>query len=528
MISKTKYNDLLKKNKDLEDEFKIYHSLIENSSDLFYRTNMKGLITYISPSVFSISGYTTQEAIGMDMAQQIYLHPEKRHSFLEQLTQNGQVTNFEAQLKRKDGTIWWASTNAKFYKDKDGTVLGVEGTTRDISGIKYTNRALYESEERFRLAFHTSPDSINLNRVSDGMYIDINQGFIDLTGYTREDITDKTSYDIKIWHDIHDREKLVDGLIKTGFVKNLEARFIKKNGDIIIGLMSARILHIKNNDVILSITRDISDLKRAQEIMVQSEKMLSVGGLAAGMAHEINNPLAGMIQNSDLLLRRLSNTKLKANISAAKEIGIDIEAINDYMEKRQILKMAQSIKQTGARIATIVKNMLSFARKDNDPMSSSYSITQLLDKAIELAGTDFNLKKQYDFKKIKIEKEYEKDLPQVLCQANKLQQVFLNILSNGTQAMQESKTKNPIFLLKVWFDEKKQMVCIKIKDNGPGMENDVKKRVFEPFFTTKPVGIGTGLGLSVSYFIITKNHNGKIEVNSEINNGTSFIIRLNA
>ena len=118
--------------------------------------------------------------------------------------------------------------------------------------------ALRQSEEKFRLAFHTSPDSINFNRLSDGMYIDINEGFTKLTGYTREEAIGKTSIDLNIWDDPKDRGTLVKALKSEGYVENLEARFWRKNGQVGVGLMSARVLRLNQEDVILSITRDIT------------------------------------------------------------------------------------------------------------------------------------------------------------------------------------------------------------------------------------------------------------------------------
>ena len=156
-------------------------------------------------------------------------------------------------------------------------------------------------KKRFRLAFHTSPDSINLNRAADGLFIDINEGFTKLTGYTREDVTGNTSLSLNIWKCPEDRQRLIDSLNKIGFVENLEAEFVTKDGEIRVGLMSARLLPINEERVILTITRDITEWKKMKEMIVQSEKMLSVGGLAAGMAHEINNPLAGILQNLSVL-----------------------------------------------------------------------------------------------------------------------------------------------------------------------------------------------------------------------------------
>ncbi|WP_320041667.1 ATP-binding protein [uncultured Desulfobacter sp.] len=112
------------------------------------------------------------------------------------------------------------------------------------------------------------------------------------------------------------------------------------------------------------------------------------------------------------------------------------------------------------------------------------------------------------------------------CESSKIQQVLLNIFRNGAQAMQEFGEKEPQFIIRTWFQPKKNQVCMEIRDNGPGMDETIRKRVFEPFYTTKPVGVGTGLGLSVSYFIIKENHDGDIRVESSPGNGTAFIICL--
>lgn len=188
--------------------------------------------------------------------------------------------------------------------------------------------------------------------------------------------------------------------------------------------------------------------------------------------------------------------------------------------------MAQTIKTSGSRMADIVRNMLDFARKSDARQVSSHSMADLLNKTLELAATDFDLKKHYDFKKIKIKKEYETQIPLVPCEAAKIQQVFLNLFSNGAQAMQAAGVKDPVFILRAGFDRQKNMVFAEIEDNGPGMDEKTQKRIFEPFFTTKPVGVGTGLGLSISYFIITKDHGGEISVESSPSLGTKFIVRL--
>ncbi|MFO7750606.1 MAG: ATP-binding protein [Desulfobacteraceae bacterium] len=272
---------------------------------------------------------------------------------------------------------------------------------------------------------------------------------------------------------------------------------------------------------------DVTDHVKMEETMVQSEKMMSVGGLAAGMAHEINNPLAGILQNASVIKNRLSARDLPANQRDAKDAGTDMTAIFSFMERRDIFKLLGNVQEAGMRAAEIVKDMLGFARKGDESVSS-YSMEKLLDEAVNLAGTDYDLKKKFDFKQIEIVREYGANLPTILCEKSKIQQVFFNILQNGAQAMAE-KLKEPDrggarFILRTKKTDR--IVQVEIEDNGPGMDPKESKRIFEPFFTTKPVDIGTGLGLSIAYFIIHDNHKGSLAVETRPGKGANFIIRL--
>ena len=269
---------------------------------------------------------------------------------------------------------------------------------------------------------------------------------------------------------------------------------------------------------------DVTDRKRMEEIMIQSEKMLSVGGLAAGMAHEINNPLAGMMQNVQVIHNRLFED-LPANRNAAQKTGVAFDTIRNYMHLRKIEPMIEAVMDSGRNAAKIVDNMLSFSRKSDSRMLEQNMAT-LMDQVLNLAANDYNLKKKYDFKRININRIYQDNMPLVRCDPGKIQQVMLNVLKNGAQAMAEATRDHqpPQFTLRIL--EQGHMARIEITDNGPGMTEAIRRRVFEPFFTTKPVGIGTGLGLSVSYFIITENHDGQMKVQSTPGQGSTFIVEL--
>ena len=270
---------------------------------------------------------------------------------------------------------------------------------------------------------------------------------------------------------------------------------------------------------------DVTEQVKLEEILIQSEKMLSVGGLASGMAHEINNPLAGILQNIEVLQNRLF-AETSSNITAAEKAGFDINVLNRYLEERKIGQILNNISNSGKRASELVRNMLSFARKD-DGTVSLHNIPDLLDATITLAETDLNPKEKSNFKSIIIKREYCNNPALVQCSGSKIQQVFFNILRNGAEEMLMKGTfdgKPPRFTLRVkQFEDYLQ---IEIEDNGPGMSEEVRRRIFEPFFTTKKVGEGTGIGLSLSYFIITENHGGKLHVDSAENRGSCFTIQL--
>ena len=273
---------------------------------------------------------------------------------------------------------------------------------------------------------------------------------------------------------------------------------------------------------------DVTERVRMEEMVIQSEKMMSVGGLAAGMAHEINNPLAGIMQNVDLILRRLTED-IPANLETAAECETDMATIRDYIEKRDIPVYTGDVHKAATRASAIVKNMLSFARM-GEGSARHHDVSELLDRTVEMAASDYDLKKKYDFRLIEIVREYDPGAPMVLCEGSKIQQVFMNILKNGAQAMHETaegsghRTKRPRFILRV--SKADEGLCVEIEDNGPGMDEATRNKVFEPFFSTKAVGMGTGLGLSVSYFIIKENHGGSMTVESRPGEGAKFIINL--
>ncbi len=269
---------------------------------------------------------------------------------------------------------------------------------------------------------------------------------------------------------------------------------------------------------------DITQRLSLEEMMVQSEKMLSVGGLAAGMAHEINNPLGAILHNVQNIRRRLS-PELEKNLEQAEQAGVSLQAIEQYMEGREIPRLLDGIQQAGQRAAKIVTHMLSFSRR-SDRQLAPCDLPALIDQALEIAGNDFDLADSFDFKALQIVRDFDPNLGPVAATANELEQVLLNLLKNAAQAIHQRDDDQEPGRITLRTRLAGNWAEVQVEDNGTGMSEAVRKRIFEPFFTTKEVGQGTGLGLAVSYFIVTNNHKGQMEVQSTAGQGTCFTLRL--
>ncbi len=524
-----------KSQKALEKSEEHYRLLTENALDIVWATTLEGRFTYISPAVKTVTGYSVEEAMKSSIFD--ILAPSSASKISDILSselgkpEKKRMKNIvqQAQLNNRNNDAIDVEITATWTLDEQGAYIGIQGITRDITERKKAETARLESEKKFRTIFESSRDAILITDI-EKRYLDCNPAARDLFRLrSKEEL-------LNLNPALLSPEYQPDGALSLDKAQKMNQQALEKgshffewthmrmNGEAFSASVLATKMKLGEQIVLQRTIRDITDEKRTQEMIIQAEKMMSIGGLAAGMAHEINNPLAGMIQNASVITNRLKNKELPKNIEAAEKAGTKMDAIYSFMEKRDIFHFLENIVTTGDRAAKIINNMLSFSRK-SDKSFSSHRIDKLLNETLELAQTDYDLKKQYDFKQVQIIKEYD-PVPLILCEKSKIQQVLLNILKNGVQAMYDmgKKSEEMRFICRIFKTGK--MAVVEIKDNGPGMEENIRKRIFEPFFTTKSADKGTGLGLSVSYFIIVDDHKGEMEVESTLGKGTKFIIKL--
>ncbi|HDQ73971.1 MAG TPA: sensor histidine kinase [Chloroflexi bacterium] len=276
---------------------------------------------------------------------------------------------------------------------------------------------------------------------------------------------------------------------------------------------------------------DVTRRVRLEEMMLQSAKMASVGGLAAGVAHEINNPLGAMMQSAQILQVAFDVERPRTR-KWLETCDVDPDNLARYLVERGLLDYIVGIRETGARAAKIVSDLLSFSRKTSSDVAI-HNLNQLVVRTLDLADTDYDLKKRYDFRNICVMRDLAPDLPALTCDGQQIQQVILNLLRNAAQAMSKmlETTEGYQPLLKIRTEKRGAWVRLVIEDNGPGIPDTLASRLFEPFFTSKEVGEGTGLGLWLCWSIVVERHGGRIWYEPVLSrdgtsNGTRFFVQL--
>ena len=383
------------------------------------------------------------------------------------------------------------------------TALMLGGLQRALSKELEMGKSLRQSEERFRTAFRTSPDSIAISGLSDGRYIDINDGFTTMLGYDRDAVIGHTSEDLKIWDDPGDRQTLVQELKAKGVVNNMEVRLAAKGGIVKTGLMSASLFDYHGTPHVLSVTRDVTALKTTERQLQQAQKMEAIGILAGGVAHDFNNILQVINGYTQLMTLEKSETD------------------PDHAKLGEIEKAVE-------HAAQLVRQLLTFSRK------AEYK-TAALDLNKEIISVRKILERTLP-KMIDINLHLGRELALITADPVQIEQVLLNLGTNAADAMPDGgtlviETEN-ITLTDHYLDthvgaRAGEYVLLSVSDTGQGMDKDVVEHIFEPFFTTKEFGKGTGLGLASVYGIV-KSYGGYISCYSEVGQGTTFKLYLPA
>jgi two-component system NtrC family sensor kinase len=471
-------------------------SLIESSYDGIIAADMKGTIIIFNKGAENLLGYTADQVIGQMNATALY-PPGVARDIMQKLRDEkyGGKGRLSAQryvgIAKSGERIPVMLSGSLIYQD--GREAATVGFFYDLRDILSAQQEILESEKNFHYLFETVRHGLYFS-TREGRFVDCNQTLLDMLGYASKEEFLSIDIPTKLYADPAQRVRFQEIIERDGYVKDYEVTFKKKNGQPVDVQLTANIKKDRSGIWYQGLVIDVTERRVREQQMLQSAKMASLGKLAAGVAHEINNPLGGIFVYANLL----------------KEKTDPDDPRRDYIEK---------VLASAARTKEIVRGLLEFSRPTKLNFVST-SVNDALENVLSL------LDQQGVFYHIQVSKHLTDSPPGVIADPTQLEQVFMNIIMNAAEAMQGAGSLD---ITTAPFEEGK-FIDTTVSDTGPGIPEKDIARIFEPFYTTKgpsPTGSGTGLGLAISYGIIEK-HNGTISVTSKEGAGTTFTVRLPA
>ena len=491
-LEKAQTIHVLKDISDRREAERRYRELFDNIQEGLFFSTPGGRFIEVNDAMVRMLGYgSREELLQIDIPTQLYLSPDQREQHAEVMKENGHLRNFEATLRRKDGSPIHVLINAFGLHDNLGRLLQIRGLMLDVTGLRTYQSELHR-ERDFSSKILSNTQSLILVADTAGLISYANRRWYD-AGFEQRDLLGRPLLELAAPGYSLPLAEALQRTLNSQQVDNLELELVRGHGR--GGKFSANLSPMRDEQgtvtsVVLVLT-DITDSAVLRDKLVHTEKMAAVGQLVSGVAHEVNNPLTAILGFADLLME---NPDLPE--TARKDM-------------RVILQEAQRTKQ-------IVQNLLSFARQ-MPPQRSPVQLNSILRRTVQLRSYDFTSHG------VDIVEHFDEGLPEVMGDAHQLQQVFLNILNNAYDAVHEVGRPPRIEIMSTKAGD---VVEVSFRDNGNGISDP--DRIFDPFFTTKEIGKGTGLGLSICYGIL-KEHGGEILChNNAGGHGATFIVRLPA
>lgn len=490
---------------NLQDAEAKYRNLTENSRDMIYRMSLPdGVYEYVSPASTAIFGYSPDEFYNTPVLIRKAMHPDWRDYFAmqwEDLLKGVMLPFYEYQIIQKSGEVRWLNQRNVLIRDEQGSPVAIEGIVSDITERMNAERALRDSEEKYRTLFEESQDIVFIS-THDGKFVDINPAGVSRLRYaSKEELMSVVVRDI--YAHAEDRAVFLELLHTNGFVTDFETTVQCRDKQLLHITMNATAIRddLGNISLIRGIARDITEHRKLEEQLRQAQKMESIGNLAGGVAHDFNNILTAIIGYGHLAMRKMERDDPNR---------LNIE---------QMLEAAD-------RAAHLTKDLLLFSRKQpiHRKLIDLNEVIRKLEKfLIRVIGEDIALQSIL----------HDEETP-ILADTHQIEQVLMNLATNARDAMPKGGALTVAidqirldqqFINLYGYGKPGVYAMVTVSDTGEGMDEQTRQKIFEPFYTTKEVGKGTGLGLAVVYGIV-RQHEGYINVDSEPGIGTAFRIYL--
>jgi PAS domain S-box-containing protein len=502
----------------LKENEKRYRQLVEHAPAGIYEVDLvNGKFISVNDVMCEYTGYTKEEFLALNPLE-ILTEESKEQFFARQaktLAQEPIPETVEYKIKGKNEREFWVILNSRL--EYEAEVPKATVIVHNITERKQAEEQVLRLQNLLQNITDSMPSAlVTLDRT--GRVLTWNPAAQALTGRAAVQVQGQS-----LWQacpELARYRDLVEQALREGQVTHHpKEQLVLETGAVYCDVSVFPLADDGITGVVLRID-DVTQRVQLEEMMLQSAKLASVGKLAAGVAHEINNPLGGMMQSAQLL-HMAFDTQRPRTRERLQASGLDPEALEHYLQTHNLPAYLEGIRSAGGRAAKIIEDLLSFSRKPS-PVVTPHDLNKLIEQTLDLAAADYDLKRRYDFRDIKIMRELTPDLPKVACDGQQIQQVVLNLVRNAAQAMagelgRGARAHQPRLTLRTSLvpgpsSLAPSCVRLEVEDNGPGIPEAIRARLFEPFFTTKEVGSGTGLGLWVCWSIVVERHKGRIWV----------------
>ncbi len=516
---------------DLRNTQAFTSKLLEASFNGIYIYDLElGTNVYLSPQYTRLLGHTLDDLQAMSQGEFLALfHPDDLKAIQAHMQEimaagDGEVIEIEYRFKTADGRwLWCLSRDSVFDRYEDGNVRQFMGTFLDITERKHMEQQLREREAMYRGLVDMSPDIIATLSL-DGRILYGSRSVAQLFGVDSPvEITGRSFLEFVPPREREGAGVAFRALVTDGVLDNYPCPLLRADGTTFMTETSARLIRDEQGvpGEILFVTRDITERKRMETRVAQTDRMASVGLLAAGVAHEINNPLTYVLQNAqsladDLpaLCRALVQLLGERDMRRGRELLGEASDLLTPEGLDDLPRRAEEAAEGAQRVRDIVRDLKTFSRIQEEQLER-LCVNDVVESAVNMAFNEIRYR-------ARLVKDFS-EVPDLVGNEGKLAQVFLNLLVNATQAIEEGDVEHNEIRLSTRVEG--EYIVAEISDTGKGIAAEDLPHLFEPFFTTKDVGFGMGLGLSICHNIVNES-GGDIEVDSEEGRGTRFIVRL--
>jgi PAS domain S-box-containing protein len=515
-----------------------YKSIFDNAPEGIFQSTLEGRYLSVNPAMARIFGFESpleMREYFSDIGRQMYVDPSERAAMMEEGLATGQIKRREVQLRRKDGSVFWAILNGRLVSDARGRFEYFEGFVQDVTELRHFVNELAQSEKRFRSLVETMQQGL-VQVDGTGVVTYCNDHFCQLIRRRPEEIQGQ-GLEAMVHPEDGDAYRRALGPCTR---QDLNCRFDIRwstEGTQVFSIVTPVALQSAQGESAGSwlLVMDVTERKFLESQLLQTQKLEAIGQLAAGIAHEINTPTQYVLNNMwfikeaveqihaaldrhiELFARVEAQTSLASEVMALRAKNVDLQV--DFYLKELPAAISETL-QGLERITAIVSSVKQFAHPGHDNKQAA-NLNELVQNTVIVSRNEWKYVAE-------LSTDLDPDLPPVPCLVQEIGQVLLNLVVNAAHAIiaargEDEEAKG---LIQIRTRRQGDWIEIRVQDSGTGIPPHAQAHIFEPFFTTKPVGTGTGQGLFIAHRSVVKNHGGRIDFETTPGQGTTFIVRL--